>query len=306
MIEYDKINNDVAFTEKDHRYFNVKDPSKKYISVTTLIGQYHEKFNKDFFSKYKALERLADPNVFNNMKRTMLATKQWDPVYLDHALVSEKAFEVELERLLLEWDLTNKTACDIGTAFHLERENEWYKNPQKLIEDKVKLQGSFECVKFDFSLDRHQVVMPEYLVYFSCKDNILNIAGQVDVLIKDGNDIIILDYKTNEKGIETKAYFDQRLKKTKKMYYPVNNLEDTTMNHYNLQLSIYAFMLQRINPDFNIKMLKLIHIDRKGVETEYEVPYLKEEVHRLFAYHKKILKDEQFRKDNENLDPFYY
>jgi hypothetical protein len=301
MIQFDKINNDVAFREHDHKYFNIKNPELVYTSVTTLIGQYHEKFDKDFFSKYKALERLADPNVFNNMKANMLAAKQWKDIYLEFAMVKEEDFKLELERILLEWELNNKNACDIGTAYHLERENEWYANPKPLLEKKVNLTGDFPCIKHDFSLNREKAIMPEYLVYFSCKDQILNIAGQVDLLIKDGNDIYILDYKTNAKGLEEKAYFNKKTKQTKKMFYPVNNLEDTKMNHYNLQLSIYAFMLRKINPEFNIKLLKLIHIDREGKETEYEIPYLEEEVKRLFAYHKKVLKDKMFKKEHDNL-----
>ncbi len=301
MMEFDKINNEVAFRESDHKYFNVRHPHLNYTSVTTLIGKYHEKFDKEFFSRYKALERICDPNIFQNMKATMLAAKLWTNDYLEHAMVTEELFEQELERVIIEWDLNNKNACDIGTAYHLERENEWYVDANNLVKQRLPVQGNFDCVKHDFSLNREKVVIPEYLVYFNCKDQILNIAGQVDLLIKDGNDIYILDYKTNAKGLEQKAYFNRKTKQTKKMYYPVNNLDDTIMNHYTLQLSIYAFMLQRLNPEFNIKMLKLIHIDREGKETEYEIPYLKEEVLRLFSYHKKIIKDELHKNSNKNL-----
>ena len=102
-------------------------------------------------------------------------------------------------------------------------------------------------------------------------------------------------HNTNEKGIESKAYFDPKKKATKKMFYPVNNLEDTTLNHYTLQLSIYAWMLQQINPKFNIKKLTLVHIDRSNVETEIEIPYLKKEVERLIKNERKKLVISNFK-----------
>ena len=100
----------------------------------------------------------------------------------------------------------------------------------------------------------------------------VNLSGQIDLLIKRGNDIFIYDHKTNSKGIDSKAFYDKKLRKTKKMKYPVNNLDDHTLNHYTLQLSWYAYMLQQINPNFNIKMLKLLPKATDSDETEIEVP----------------------------------
>ena len=67
-MEYDKINGDVAFVEGPHLYFNVKDSSIKYTSVTTLIGKYEPEFDKEFVSKYKALERLIAADVWKKEK----------------------------------------------------------------------------------------------------------------------------------------------------------------------------------------------------------------------------------------------
>lgn len=74
------------------------------------------------------------------------------------------------------------------------------------------------------------------------------------------------------------------------MKYPLNNLQDCTLVHYQLQLSLYAYMLQVLHPEFNIKGLKLIHIDREQKETEYELPYLKDDVERMLKHYKKQLK----------------
>ena len=77
------------------------------------------------------------------------------------------------------------------------------------------------------------------------------------------------------------------------MKYPLNNLEDCNWNHYQLQLSLYAYMVQQINPELNIKELKLVHIDRNGKQTIYDVKYLKEEVERMIKHYAKSLKTKE-------------
>ena len=52
-MEYDKINKEVWFREKDHVYGNINDPTINYTSVTTLIGKYELPYDREFWSKYK-------------------------------------------------------------------------------------------------------------------------------------------------------------------------------------------------------------------------------------------------------------
>lgn len=47
-------------------------------------------------------------------------------------------------------------------------------------------------------------------------------------------------------------------------------------------MSLYAYMLQQINPNFNIKMLKLFHKAKDSKEIGIEVPYLKNECKKIF------------------------
>ena len=81
------------------------------------------------------------------------------------------------------------------------------------------------------------------------------------------------------------------------MLYPLNTLDDCNFNHYQLQLSTYAWMLQKINPDFVIKDLILNHYDHEGNNTLYHCNYLKTEVERMLAYYKRdLLKEIQREK----------
>ena len=181
-----------------------------------------------------------------------------------------------------------------GTAYHLMRENEWYKDKKAKVSEYIESDDYFDVEKHNWDLNREKAVLPEYLVYYSSKDGLINLAGQIDLLVKDGNDVYVLDYKSNAKGIEKKAFFDRKKKQNKKMYYPINNLDDTTYNHYALQLSCYAFMLKQINPNFNIKMLQLLHNAGDG-ETKIDVPYYEKEVKEMFKdlWKKKSLEREK-------------
>jgi hypothetical protein len=70
----DKENDSVFFNDLEHLYLD-KTSGEPYISVTTLIHHYSNPFNSAFFSKYKALEALADPDHFSLVKPGLLATQ---------------------------------------------------------------------------------------------------------------------------------------------------------------------------------------------------------------------------------------
>lgn len=59
-----------------------------------------------------------------------------------------------------------------------------------------------------------------------------------DIVIKNGNEVIIGDWKTN-KEIKTKGYFNKKTNKVQCMKYPLNNIPDINYYHYTLQMSIY-------------------------------------------------------------------
>ena len=71
------------------------------------------------------------------------------------------------------------------------------------------------------------------------------------------------------------------------MLSPLENIMDCNLCHYQLQLSMYAYLLQKINPKFKIKKLAIVHFDHDGNETEYKVKYLKDDIARLLLYHRK-------------------
>ena len=83
--------------------------------------------------------------------------------------------------------------------------------------------------------------------------------------------------------------------------FPLNNLMDCNFYHYSLQLSLYGYMLQKINPEFNIRSLTIVQIPKDSDIKEYPVNYLKDDVDRMLKHYAKQL---EIKKKLERDIPF--
>lgn len=305
-MKIDKRNGNVCYCDDSHTYW--KDgTNEKYISVTTLIGKFEQEFNSDFWSSYKSLEKLLGKEKFKLEKSKLLKTKKFDMSVLDTYDISENDFNKTKQDILDEWDKKNKDSCERGTKIHaqLEAYSKGGKFKEKIVPHLGRSFNNYKCyVNPDVNELLNTIdkgVLPEYLVYRESDDSILKIAGQIDLLIKDGNDLYICDWKTNQK-IDLKSGFDSSTKQSAKMKYPLNNLDDCNYNHYTLQLSTYAWMLQKINPDFNIKGLILVHFDHEGNITTYQLDYLKSDVEKMLAFYKTMRKNELSKEKRKRIE----
>lgn len=291
-MKIDKQNGKVAFSNEEHVYWNVDD-NEKYISVTTLIHRFTQPFDKEFWSAYKTLEKLLPKDSWAIEKKSLLNTKRFDRSILDLYNISENDFNKVQQDILDDWNNENRKSCERGTKIHEELENSFYRNSDNISLQKFGIGGKFECKKDYPELDLEYGVYPEYLIYRESDDGILRVAGQVDLIVKSGNEITIIDHKTNKK-IDQKSGFDTSTRSNAKMKYPLNNLMDCNFYHYTMQLSTYAWMLQKINPNFVIKDLILNHYDHNGNNTLYHCDYLKDEVERmLYFYKKEVISERQ-------------
>ncbi len=199
-MKVDKRNGECLYNDLEHVYWK-ESTNEKYISVTTLIGRFEAKFDKDFWSKYKALERILGKERFTLEKTKLLKTHKFDIGVLSVYDISEKDFLSVQQDILDEWEQTNKESCERGTAIHaqLEAYSKGGKFKEKIVPKLNKDFDNFNCYvnpdknELVKSIDRG--ILPEYLVYRESNDGVLKIAGQIDLLIKDGNDIYIVDYK---------------------------------------------------------------------------------------------------------------
>lgn len=283
--DYDKVNDEVGFIEKTHVYKNLKDPDKKYTSVTTLIEKFAQPFDKKFWSAYKSLEKLLPSDNWKIEKKSLLKSKKFNKEILDVYNISENDFNKAQQDILDEWQKKNEESCIRGTAIHADLEKAMYSNPNTQMK-KFGFGGKFKAYKDKNKDELTDGVYPEYLVYYTDPDNVINIAGQIDLLSINDGKIEIGDYKTSLK-IDLKGGFNTETKSTYKMLYPLNNLDECNFSHYSLQLSLYAWMINRWHPEWSVGNLKLIHFDHTNKMTIYDVPYLKTEVEKMLKYFKK-------------------
>lgn len=194
-MQIDKQNGNICFNDLNHKYFDITDESKQYISVTTLIGKYGQDFDKDFWSAYKALEKLIPKDSWAIEKKSLQNTKKFDKKILKAYNISENAFNKAQQDTLDEWDKKNKEACERGTKIHSDLENSFYNAGNNVQLKKFGIGGKFVCKKDYNELDLDYGVYPEYLISWESADKKLLLAGQIDLLIKSGNDISIIDHK---------------------------------------------------------------------------------------------------------------
>lgn len=310
-LTIDKENTEVCYNDELHKYWR-KDGGGQCISVTTLIHLFTT-FDEPFWARYKALQRLATEDVFDGplISKTSKTIKRGPPSEAKSALLDSKIFdhkwseffgfsesEVEevAEEILAEWAEKREESCIRGSAYHKARELEHLNGNSKELKE-LNLSGSFSP-KIDNIIEPGQFVYPELLLSRVSPDGKLRIAGQADLVIVDGWDVYILDYKTS-KTIEKNAYYDRIKKKSSNMLYPLNGLPDTNFWHYSLQLSTYAWMIQKVDPRFNIKKLTLIHYDHDSNTTLYECDYLKREVEAMLSFYKKKIENDEFHESRK-------
>lgn len=190
-----KQNGNIAFEEEAHIYYDVTKPEQNFISVTTLIHSFTQPFDKEFWSAYKALEKLLSKEDWAIEKKSLLNTKKFDKVLLELHDITEDDFNREQQAILDAWELENRNSCERGTKIHADLENSFYKKKKNIDLSKYQIGGKFECIKDRTELDLENGIYPEYLISRVSEDGKLRIAGQIDLLVKRGNKIIIGDWK---------------------------------------------------------------------------------------------------------------
>jgi hypothetical protein len=88
------------------------------------------------------------------------------------------------------------------------------------------------------------------------------------------------------------------------MKYPLVNLEDAAGIHYQIQLSLYAWMIQQLDPNLIIDNLVIVQVENLKKKKEFPVEYLKEDVEKLLKWHVKAvrLKTEMDKCNSLNFD----
>ena len=108
----------------------------------------------------------------------------------------------------------------------------------------------------------------------------LKLAGTIDLIIfnKEKNHVSIIDWKTNKK-ISKKSFNRSR----KGIKFPLKSMDDCNFNHYNLQLSMYQYILESY---YNVKVngLFLVHLNEQEFNYKnYICNYKKETIKKMLS-----------------------
>lgn len=244
----------ITFDPKKHKYHEGGVP---FIGTTTLIKHYSQPFDSYFWSRYKALER-THPE-FSKHKASLVAKKS--STVLKKLLAEVPDVDKAIKEVKREWKSENDKSKVKGTDYHKLKEdesiaNEYYTSIFSSQNYKVRtLDGTYSLS------DLEDGFYSELKLW----DSKLRIAGTADEVfietIFGTRYIDINDHKTNKK-INKKSFFDTKTRKYATMKDPVSHLLDCNLQHYELQVSIYALMLERAG--YTPRELAIHH---------YDVPY---------------------------------
>jgi ATP-dependent exoDNAse (exonuclease V) beta subunit len=237
IVKHPNKSHIITFTESDHSY--IDNYGKKYMSVTTIVGNAFPKFETDKIAEQCAKKR-----------------------------------GVKKEDLIKEWVQKGKEATRLGTRLHENMEYYIHKNfdlmhtPENLIE-KIKFDGAIKILDNIVLKYKPKLLEPEKLVFSPT----FGIAGSIDLLVKiDEFNYIIFDWKCLSKDIEKESYMG----KTGHIL-PTLNILDCNFWHYALQLQIYENILKSedyISINANVKKCLIVW---NGEKFKIEkIPYVPE------------------------------
>ena len=139
-----------------------------------------------------------------------------------------------------------------GTIIHQEIEKYLNKNLEEHSQLDEKSQQAIEFLKKK-CINKNNLLFSEVKIY----SEKLKLAGTIDLMIynKQKNRIYIIDWKTNEK-IKKHGY-------NKGILPPANLIDDCSFNRYELQLSIYQYILENA---YNSKVdgLYIVHLKKNS------------------------------------------
>jgi len=162
------------------------------------------------------------------------------------------------------WKEENIRSTTLGHAFHKKQEDSFIGNPEAIFTPTI------DGIKPALSQKFTPGIYLEPIVYLASA----GIAGQVDKLFVYEDSFNINDYKTN-KEIKKKSYVNWE-GVSKKMLKPLHHMDECEYNTYALQLSLYAYIINRNNPLLKVGKLTIEHVSFElSGENKYGYPIVR-------------------------------
>ena len=268
----------IIFKEKGHTYESIDENLEKDNITWTSVTSFISKFKPKFDAKAQAKKSCKN-------KRS-------------------KWYGMTEKEILAAWDNESQRAIKLGNWYHDQREEGMldFKTIERegvevpIIKPIVDANG----IKIAPEQKLMDGVYPEHFAYLKSAA----ICGQADLVTIVNGKVNITDYKTN-KEIKEKGFTNWE-GITSKMYKPLSHLDDCNLNHYNIQLSIYMYIILKHNPKLKPGKLIIQHVsfEKEGENdhgypiTKYDdqgepiikeikihdLPYMKEEVRSLIMW----------------------
>jgi len=218
-----KSQNLISLDEDSHTY-TVKDSNTQFDSVTEFIGRFFQPFNEIEIAK-----KLIKLDKYRGQTENDILN-DWEARRKRGTLVHK-----EIEEFILQRD-------QIDLNEHKEYINKLDPKTQQAIMFLTK------C-----NIYKNNLIFPEVKVYAEK----LQLAGTIDLMIynKPKNKISLVDWKTNLE-IKKKGYKNG-------ISPPTEHIEDCSFNKYELQLSMYRYILEKF---YNVEIdgLYILHLKNQG------------------------------------------
>ena len=268
----------IIFKEQDHIYESIDENLEKDNITWTSVTSFISKFKPKFDAKKQAKKSCKN-------KRS-------------------KWYGMTPKEILAAWDGETQRAIKLGNWYHNQREDgllEFSTIEREGVEVpiiKPIIDGA--GIKIAPEQKLQDGVYPEHLAYLKSAA----ICGQADLVTVVNGKVTITDYKTN-KEIKEKGFTNWE-GVTSKMYKPLSHLDDCNLNHYNIQLSLYMYIILKHNPKLKPGKLIVQHVafekegendhgypitryDKQGEPIIknikiYDLPYMKDEVRSLIMW----------------------
>lgn len=280
MLELrDKRYNDIrlVFDEPQHKYTDTL--GNGYISTTTILHNYQPKFDKSYWLRKKSKELGISEKKLEQQWDTIKdeACERGSNIHngLEDGIKGGSQFKKAIQYLETRQSGEMITVADIPTIL-----------------------GNYRLLDLSEFIELTENKYPQiYEVFQRYTDNGYQIyaeigtflidflvSGTIDVLLLREDKFVIGDWKTNRGGLKFEAGYFKKDKSQKPaqttdiwvpkqdfLLPPVNNLPNCNGSVYNLQLSMYAFMVELILGIPCIGMW-LCHIDSDFELNEYGQP----------------------------------
>jgi len=268
-------NNMVKFVEDQHQYNSINpEDDIKWVSVTSVVKMFEEEFD-------------VEAKALSSSKNKKSKWYGKDP-----------------EEIKAIWKQTNEESVIRGNWYHREREKQIC-GVDSIERDEISCSIAKPIIKDGVKYAPEQkldnfYIYPEHFVYLKSA----GICGQSDLVEVRNNKVYITDYKTN-KNLTTKGFTNWK-GITSKLLFPLGHLDECKLNVYNIQLSLYMYVILKHNPQLEFGKLTINHIIFKEIDRDsndnpiydrdinnepiieeiknYDLPYLKDEVISILNY----------------------